>query len=248
MRWPPAPSRKAGERPAGTFTARSSAGGGLGSDFECSGGVVAQSRTTGSGGGGYDKQPHVVTGTLCNNKKAAGSATSQDVDAGLIVAHTLRGEGLDASEDGTGRGTPIVAFAQNQLSEVRTGAVTNTLNQNSNASGRNTPMVCVPSVTAFSGRARGAEPKVNREARPPQAVENRVGALDATKPRNVASETTGVRRLTPVECERLQGFPDGWTAGFADSTRYRMLGNAVAVPCAEWIGKRMSQASGRAEP
>jgi DNA (cytosine-5)-methyltransferase 1 len=50
-----------------------------------------------------------------------------------------------------------------------------------------------------------------------------------------------VRRLTPLECERLQGFPDGWTEGFPDSVRYRMLGNAVAVPCAEWIGKRLYQ-------
>lgn len=55
----------------------------------------------------------------------------------------------------------------------------------------------------------------------------------------------GVRRLTPTECERLQGFPDGWTLTghdnkpMSDATRYRMLGNAVAVPCAEWLGKRM---------
>jgi DNA (cytosine-5)-methyltransferase 1 len=48
-----------------------------------------------------------------------------------------------------------------------------------------------------------------------------------------------VRRLTPTECERLQGFPDGWTAGHADSSRYRMLGNAVCVPVAEWIGRRI---------
>lgn len=49
----------------------------------------------------------------------------------------------------------------------------------------------------------------------------------------------GVRRLTPTECERLQGFPDGWTSGFSDSVRYRMLGNAVCVPVAEWIGRRV---------
>lgn len=49
----------------------------------------------------------------------------------------------------------------------------------------------------------------------------------------------GVRRLMPIECERLQGFPDGWTAGFSDSARYRMLGNAVSVPVAEWIGRRI---------
>ena len=48
-----------------------------------------------------------------------------------------------------------------------------------------------------------------------------------------------VRRLTPTECERLQGFPDGWTEGLSDSARYRALGNAVCVPVVEWIGKRI---------
>ena len=46
---------------------------------------------------------------------------------------------------------------------------------------------------------------------------------------------SNVRRLTPVECERLQGFPDDWTAGQSDSTRYKQMGNAVAVPMVEWI-------------
>lgn len=55
----------------------------------------------------------------------------------------------------------------------------------------------------------------------------------------------GVRRLTPTECERLQGFPDNWTAldadgnAISDSARYRMLGNAVCANVAEWIGKRI---------
>jgi DNA (cytosine-5)-methyltransferase 1 len=59
----------------------------------------------------------------------------------------------------------------------------------------------------------------------------------------------GVRRLMPIECERLQGFPDDWTRyGFddeemADSVRYRMCGNAVAVPCIEWIGRRLMEAT-----
>lgn len=49
----------------------------------------------------------------------------------------------------------------------------------------------------------------------------------------------GVRRLTPLECERLQGFPDNWTADQADSARYKQCGNAVAVPVVEWIGRRI---------
>jgi DNA (cytosine-5)-methyltransferase 1 len=52
----------------------------------------------------------------------------------------------------------------------------------------------------------------------------------------------GVRRLTPVECERLQGFPDHFTAGQSDGTRYGQMGNAVAVPVAEWIGQRIVEA------
>ena len=48
-----------------------------------------------------------------------------------------------------------------------------------------------------------------------------------------------VRRLTPIECERLQGFPDGWTEGQTDSHRYKQIGNAVAVPVVEWIVRRL---------
>lgn len=58
---------------------------------------------------------------------------------------------------------------------------------------------------------------------------------------NALDGHSGVRRLTPTECERLQGFPNGWTAvnGMSDSARYRMLGNAVCVLVAEWIGRRI---------
>jgi len=52
-----------------------------------------------------------------------------------------------------------------------------------------------------------------------------------------------VRRLTPTECERLQGFPDQWTEGQADSHRYKQLGNAVAVPVVEWIIRRFITAT-----
>ena len=48
-----------------------------------------------------------------------------------------------------------------------------------------------------------------------------------------------IRRLTPIECERLQGFPDGWTEGVSDTQRYKMLGNAVTVNVVEAIGERM---------
>jgi DNA (cytosine-5)-methyltransferase 1 len=61
----------------------------------------------------------------------------------------------------------------------------------------------------------------------------------------VLTPDLAVRRLTPRECERLQGFPDDWTLVhdgrrlMADSHRYRFMGNAVSVPVAEWLGRRL---------
>ena len=57
--------------------------------------------------------------------------------------------------------------------------------------------------------------------------------LDSVSGHGVARGS--VRRLTPLECERLQGFPDGWTADQVDTHRYKQMGNAVAVPVVEWI-------------
>ena len=53
-----------------------------------------------------------------------------------------------------------------------------------------------------------------------------------------------IRRLTPLECERLQGFPDGWTdiPGASDSSRYKALGNSVAIPCVEFIMSGIAEA------
>lgn len=59
---------------------------------------------------------------------------------------------------------------------------------------------------------------------------------------NIAVATgAAVRRLTPLECERIQGFPDGWTAinGIADGPRYKALGNSMAVPVMRWILERI---------
>jgi len=65
---------------------------------------------------------------------------------------------------------------------------------------------------------------------------------------------TQVRRLTPTECERLQGFPDGWTnvphrgKPAADAPRYKSLGNSMAVPVIRWIGERIEAAIQSSNP
>jgi len=74
-------------------------------------------------------------------------------------------------------------------------------------------------------------------------------AIVARGPHAVAQAMT-VRRLTPRECERLQGFPDDWTLipwrkksaeDCPDGPRYRALGNSMAVNCMEWIGQRIAE-------
>ena len=100
---------------------------------------------------------------------------------------------------------------------------------------------------ALHGPTGNKEPLVMAPAfskRPGQQIATREDglsyALTGGEPPRLATQL--VRRLTPLECERLQGFPDGWTEGESDSTRYRMLGNAVCVPVAEWIGRRLMEA------
>ena len=112
-----------------------------------------------------------VAGTINAAFGSKAGLDNQHIDNGcpLFVAHTLRASGFDASEDGTGRGTPLVPI-----------------------------------------------------------------------------EAAGVRRLTPRECERLQGFPDDytlvpWRGGAAtDGPRYKALGNSMAVPVMRWIGRRIA--------
>jgi len=69
------------------------------------------------------------------------------------------------------------------------------------------------------------------------------GTIDANYKKGAGSRTMifynneKIRRLTPLECERLQGFPDNWTDGISDSQRYKSVGNAVTVPVVEFIAK-----------
>jgi DNA (cytosine-5)-methyltransferase 1 len=75
------------------------------------------------------------------------------------------------------------------------------------------------------------------ESQTMQTVISRWGTGGGNVPA-IMDEAT-IRRLTPVECERLQGFPDNWTDGQADSTRYKQMGNAVTVNVIEWVGGKI---------
>ena len=100
----------------------------------------------------------------------------------------------------------------------------------------------MPTLNAFdNGDIRTTvivfHPHYHDGARVQEETMNTLTSRMGTGGNNVSmlSDLNGVRRLTPVECERLQGFPDDWTAGQSDSARYKQMGNAVAVPVVEWI-------------
>jgi DNA (cytosine-5)-methyltransferase 1 len=194
------PRRETGKDVAPTISARIKGGGGLGTDFDCDGGLIAGTLSPGAHPGGYNGQDAysnqliafggnntagaIDIATACN---AHGGSGRMDFESetlvtapltqnpyadnksreSLLVTHALRADGFDASEDGTGRGTPLVPVA------------------------------------------------------------------------------SAVRRLTPRECERLQGFPDDYTLispKTADGPRYKALGNSMAVPVMRWIGERIAMA------
>lgn len=98
-------------------------------------------------------------------------------------------------------------------------------------------LIAAPAVAGvpFIGFHVTQDPITSETRWPTLSTGNRQGCATL----GVGSTELGVRKLMPLECERLQGFPDGWTEGYADTTRYRMLGNAVAVPVVEWIARRL---------
>ncbi len=117
----PAPSRPARERVAPTLSARAQGGGGLGTDFDCDGGLVAKCLVRGSGSGQrYDAESETLIAHTLLGKHNSSHAADQDT----YITHSLRGEGFDASEDGTGRGTPLVAlpFDTTQITSAQNGS------------------------------------------------------------------------------------------------------------------------------
>ncbi len=112
------------------------------------------------------------------------------------------------------------------------GAVNGSLNTNSNASGRNAPLV------AFAQNQRDEVRLMD--------VSGALASEPGMKQQTYMQAGMQVRRLTPLECERLQGFPDGYTdvpykgKHAADGPRYKALGNSMAVNCMRWIGERIA--------
>jgi DNA (cytosine-5)-methyltransferase 1 len=161
-----------------------------------------------------------------------GEGSSQDYESTTMVAHALRGEGFDASEDGTGRGTPLVPIAFHPTQEpISSVGVVHALGTGSSGG-------CASAAVAFD--AAPTLTSANNPSRSPQSAEVTMQVAA------VHRASMQVRRLTPRECERLMGFGDYYTLvpyrgkPAADGPRYKALGNSMAVNVMDWIGQRIA--------
>lgn len=164
-------------------------------------------------------------------------------------------------QDGTGRGTPLVpvrtiGFYGNDAGNDAGNEISPTLRSMSGGGG-NCPAIAFDTnqITSVTNRSnpQSGDPchTLTSQAHAPAIAFNLRGREEGAQPEvsDVASlrASTGwaVRRLTPTECERLQGFPDGYAAityrgkPAADGPRYKALGNSWAVNCGRWIGDRI---------
>jgi DNA (cytosine-5)-methyltransferase 1 len=197
--------------------------------------------------GGNNTTGPIDVPTACN---AHGGSGRMDFDTETFVAHTLRCQGFDASEDGTGRGTPLVpvAFSSKDYG-ADLGGTAPTLrampHDRSHANAGGQVAVCFESRVARNGRGgpSGIVP-------PLKAQSGGSGRGDGAPLLAMSGTLVAVRRLTPRECERLQGMPDDYTLipyrgkPAADGPRYRAIGNSMAVPVMQWIGRRIQLVDG----
>jgi DNA (cytosine-5)-methyltransferase 1 len=195
------------------------------------------------------------TDTLIAHTLRAKANLAHRPDIDTLVTHSLRGEGFDASEDGTGRGTPLVPVAiPIQEAGARTGISTTDPRAGIGIGGDSDPMFALQ-----AGKQHAVAFNMHKSGNAQSSLGIAVDHTDCLRafeksPFAVHSPGMAVRRLTPRECERLQGFPDDYTLipwrrkaaeDCPDGPRYRALGNSMAVPVMAWLGRRIqAQATG----
>ena len=249
----PAPSREKRKSIAPTISARTKGGGGLGTDFDCDGGLIHASLTGfgafsdapptlraqgGDQGGGSECLIHCadIAHATTTHQAKGGDPTTDN-----YVTHSLRAEGFDASEDGTGRGTPLVPIAFNWQDNHSFRASSSSSSSSSNPLRANQT-----EAVALAIRGRDGTPQAELGDDKANAILTPNGGRGGV---GVGAIMNGmqVRRLTPIECSRLQGFPDDYLSQVTwrgkspppDGPMYKALGNSMAVPCMKWIGERI---------
>jgi DNA (cytosine-5)-methyltransferase 1 len=225
-----APSRKAGEECAGTLEARTSGGGGFGTDISVSRylqvyenhgqdslykSIETCPTISAKAGTGENNLPIVVHGVDFQNVAETGA-----------ISGTIMGE-AQAKKGEAGHGILVYSDGIPELANTLTARMAKGINTTLDEG--QTPIVCMNGGVSHALTSEGWD-----------ASEDGTG-----RGRPKIATTLGVRRLMPVECERLMGFPDNytlipWRKGMApDGPRYRAIGNSKARPICEWIARRI---------
>ncbi len=169
-----------------------------------------------------------------------GGNTGGNIDVAACL--TAKGQRIDFEVE-----TFAVSFAENSRGEIRyqngDGSITGALSTGGGKPGQGIPAICIQHASI--GRHDNAGPQGKGWQ------EDVAFTMDSRASADAVQFGAQVRRLMPVECERLQGFPDNHTliswrgkeaAECPDGPRYRAIGNSMAVPVMRWIGKRIAAA------
>ena len=175
---------------------------------------------TGRSAGGQNRRGNYILKELTRNKSDA-----QRIYDSNGIAKTLKGLG-----GGQGAKTGLYCVGGMQKNAAKMKNQSPALTEAMGKGGGHTPIV-VPVLTPdrLNKRQNGRRFKTDGEPSFTLTAQDKHGIYDGSK----------IRRLTPVECERLQGFPDGWTEGVSDTQRYKTLGNAVTVNVIKAIMERL---------
>jgi len=207
--------------------------------FECESlsGNIKQSRKAGENIAGYVEssfgqyREDVIAGTA----KASGGVMGGGSETFVVGALDTECGGQKLSHQSINSGHIFATYEwHNQDSRIKPVEIAATLN--CNAGGREGHLV---QNVSYALQGAGV---TSQNANGSGYKEEQSFTLNVTDVHGV-SNNMAVRRLTPVECERLQGFPDNYTniPKAADGNRYKALGNSMAVPVMRWIGERINQ-------
>ncbi|MBD7990724.1 DNA cytosine methyltransferase [Ochrobactrum sp. Sa2BUA5] len=271
------PSREPGQKVAPTISARPTGGGGLGTDFDLDGGLVSSTGSVAHclNAGGMGRQDYETETMIAQPYTLAirGRGESHDLEyrqdgtanalltpnggrAGIgvgavctpvhaIQAGALR-ENPASGPDGVGVQADV-AYTLEARAEVQAVAFDwyASSSQSLPINGFSTPLkTTMQPAVAFAQNTRDEVRIVNGDG----LIAGALAAEAGMKQQTYLQQGWAVRRLTPTECERLQGFPDGYTdipwrnkLTSPDGPRYKGLGNSWAVPKFKWIGERIAR-------
>lgn len=193
---------------------------------------------------------NIETGTGTGKESTRGAEKCAQVPSGVYGFDTkasiansapVISDGVPPITTNNRLGVYDMTHADEVMRPVKDGIVP-TLNARMGTGGNQVPVVhayCRASGGKHGGGSENLVMCVGNGQVDQARLQKKVGALNCMHDQQIILIEKAVRRLTPTECERLQGLPDGYTEGGSDTARYKALGNGMAQPCADYVIRRI---------